>query len=176
MRKILNSSFEKEDLEGINSIPQMMGLDAYRIAIYNDDRLYNELKDSKLLKANSNGYPLITNDVMSLINKKYSQVLNIAKKNLESAFQEGIDDASKKESNDEISEFIDPVTGKKEKRLGKLAYHGPNAYIKQHPMIQKAVDKIKDSQTKWDIFTLGPKMVLKLFDGMETGSNILERN
>lgn len=152
----------------------MMDLDAYRIAIYNDDRLYNDLKNNKLLIANSDGYPTITNKVMSLINKTYSQVLNIAKKNIESAFQAGMQEASEKESNTEISEYIDPVTGKKENRIGKLAYHGPNAYIKQHLMIKKAVDKIENQN--WDIFTLGPKMVLKLFNGMETGSNILSRN
>ncbi len=149
-----------------------MALDAYKLSIFNDDRLYNELKQKRLLIANLAGYPTITKEVMTIINTKYSQILEIAKKNIEEAFQNGINEAEEKESSDTERDFIDPITGKKETRIGKLAHHGPNTYIKQHPMIQKAVDGIKNQ--KADIFTLGPKMILKLFDVMENGSNILK--
>lgn len=150
----------------------MMDLDSYKISIFNDDRLYKELKNENLIQSNSAGYPTITAEVMAIINKNYSQTLDIAKKNIEEAFNNGIKDAEEQEVSTSEREFIDPITGKKETRIGKLAYHGPNTYIAQHPMIKKAIGAIKNQ--KYDIFTLGPKMILKMFDAMEGGSNILK--
>lgn len=104
---------------------------------------------------------------------------------LQKAFDKGLKEQQaleKKTYEEGKNEFVNPLTGKIEKRAGKgLGAGGPNAFIRSNPTLNKIVERIKKGDPNaqpsggWTIFNAGPKLILKIFDLIEGGGKALQR-
>lgn len=94
------------------------------------------------------------------------------KEKLQNAFGAGSKEIIEKEKSDKEQDFVDPVTNKVEKRVGRLGHYGPMTYIKNHPALNKSIEAI-DKQ-KWNIFNSAAKLLIKFFKFIETGEKKLQ--
>ncbi len=94
------------------------------------------------------------------------------KEKLQNAFEAGRKEIIEKEKSDKEQDFVDPVTNKVEKRVGRLGHYGPMTYIKNHPALNKSIEAI-DKQ-KWNIFNCAAKLLIKFFKFIETGEKKMQ--
>ena len=108
------------------------------------------------------------------IAKKYPRQYKIWFEKLEAAFNRGMKEEQDIERDPDKTEFINPLTGKKEKRHGKAwGTGGPNGFIRDNPYLKKLVDDIKGQ--KWNMFNCGAKIILGIFDAIEHGGKIYQK-
>lgn len=89
------------------------------------------------------------------------------KKTIQARFEKGRKEIIEKEKSDKEQDFTDPVTGRVEKRVGRLGQFGPMTYIKNHEDLNKAIEAI-DKQN-WNIFNCAAKLLIKFFKVIEHG-------
>lgn len=89
------------------------------------------------------------------------------KKTIQARFEKGRKEIIDKEMSDKEQDFTDPVTGRVEKRVGRLGHFGPMTYIKNHEDLNKAIEAI-DKQN-WNIFNCAAKLLIKFFKVIEHG-------
>ena len=89
------------------------------------------------------------------------------KKTIQARFEKGRKEIIDKEMSDKEQDFTDPVTGRVEKRVGRLGQFGPMTYIKNHEDLNKAIEAI-DKQN-WNIFNCAAKLLIKFFKVIEHG-------
>ena len=108
------------------------------------------------------------------IAKKYPRQYKIWFEKLEAAFNRGMKEEQDLERDPDKTEFINPLTGKKEKRHGKAwGTGGPNGFIRDNPYLKKLADDIKGQS--WNMFNCGPKIILGIFDAIEHGGKIYQK-
>lgn len=94
----------------------------------------------------------------------------------EEAFNEGLKTGQDDVRDSSKKELTDPLTNKKISGRKTLGSGGPNAWLNDfkqaHPTCGNWIDSIKDD--KWTIFNMGPKILFKLFDGIEAGGKFLQ--
>lgn len=114
--------------------------------------------------------------------QKYPKQYKIWYEKLEAAFNKGVDEQQELERKDDKQKFINPITGKEEKRHGKAwGTGGPNGFIRDNPMLKSLVDDIKKGDPNaqasggWTMFNAPAKIILGIFDALETGGKIYQK-
>ena len=126
----------------------------------------------------------VSDFVLDDVNKALIQAKNVAQKypkqykiwydKLQAAFQKGVKIEQDNERDPDKTEFENPITGKIEKRHGKAwGTGGPNGFIRDNKMLDKLCNDIKGQP--WTIFNCGAKMILGIFDALETGGKIYQK-
>ena len=114
--------------------------------------------------------------------QKYPKQYKIWYDKLEAAFNEGVEEQQELERSDDKQKFVNPITGKIEKRHGKAwGTGGPNGFIRDNPMLKSLVDDIKKGDPNaqasggWTMFNAPAKIILGIFDALETGGKIYQK-
>lgn len=157
---------------------------------YEQLRLYlNILTESDDSSNNTNqkyDTPLQVSDFSDDVETAYNQALTVKNahprefdiefKKLQKAFNDGLDDYREKLRNIDTTDggtIENPITGQKEKiKHSGFGTGGPNAFIRKNPTLAKLVSDIKGQQL--NIFNMGAKAMLLLFDAIEKGGNIFQ--
>lgn len=143
--------------------------------------------ESKASKASKGAYPKTVSDFSELaeialkqaemVEKKHHKEFKIQFDKLEKAFNAGVESYQKQFKEGFKGKMTNPLTGRDED-IGARGVNaflgGPKRFIEDNPMLKKLCDDIKNGQ-KWDIFNAPAKLMLKLFDIMEAGGNILQK-
>lgn len=111
------------------------------------------------------------------VRSAHPKEFDIEYEKLKASFDEGLEDyQTKLRDKDTVAkgELENPITGKIEK-IGHSGFGtgGPNGFIRKNPKLQKLCDDIKNQD--WNVFNIGPKLLLKFFDALETGGEILQK-
>lgn len=151
---------DKESLSLISSIDEKMSIDAAKMAI----KSAKEAKDK-----GSENYEIkdITKKQVKEIKKNFEERYDSSYKKLKNSLENGMEEQRKLERSEEPREFIDPVTGEKVKRTGKLGTNGPQSFINNNEKLKSLTSAIQSQ--KINVFNIGPKMILGLFSAYATG-------
>lgn len=112
-----------------------------------------------------------------MVEKKHPKEFKIQFDKLEAAFNAGVKNYQDRFKSDKFDGTIEnPLTSRDEKvgARGVNAFlGGPNRFRRNNPILDNLCKDIEGQ--KWDIFNAPAKLLLKLFDIMETGGNILQK-
>ena len=147
----------------------------------------NNGKNSSGSAASKGAYPKTVGDFSELaevalkqaemVEKKHPKEFKIQFDKLEAAFNAGVKEYQDKFKRDKFDGTIEnPLTGHTEKvgaRSVNAFLSGPNRFRRDNPILDNLCKDIEGQ--KWDIFNAPAKLLLKLFDIMEKGGNILQK-
>lgn len=184
----MKNAFKTEDLnylDNLQNIEQKMTIDAALGVLEEREKRQKESTDYnqyvmdilneadtseftvKTLQGTAEKDPKEAYQIAQQIKKQYPKEFQTKYEALMAKFDEGRKKIIEDEKSDKEKDFKDPVTGKIEKRVGRLGHYGPMTYIKNHEDLNKAVDAIDKQQ--WNIFNCAAKLLIKFFKLIEHG-------